>query len=173
MGIYSSSFVKDLVCSPRPFSPPVIRLSENYIWIVRIADAQPSARIIRNMVSVSLLWLALRANQTGFPSSHATNTVSIALCVGLWQLNARDRMGGTELLLGLTCELLSSWLYAERLTQSRARVGSECRWRAILSRHAFEHRYHWRQSDGGRMLGYLACSRSLGGGVDQLGQYHR
>ena len=26
-GVYFSSFIKDLVCSPRPFSPPVSRLS--------------------------------------------------------------------------------------------------------------------------------------------------
>jgi len=28
-GAYLSSFIKDLVCSPRPFSPPVTRLSES------------------------------------------------------------------------------------------------------------------------------------------------
>jgi len=29
LGVYLSSFVKDLVCSPRPFAPPVTRLSES------------------------------------------------------------------------------------------------------------------------------------------------
>lgn len=28
MGVYTSSFVKDLFCSPRPFAPPVTRLSK-------------------------------------------------------------------------------------------------------------------------------------------------
>jgi dihydrosphingosine 1-phosphate phosphatase len=27
-GLYSSSFLKDLVCSPRPYTPPVTRLSK-------------------------------------------------------------------------------------------------------------------------------------------------
>jgi len=27
IGVYVSSFMKDLVCAPRPFSPPVTRLS--------------------------------------------------------------------------------------------------------------------------------------------------
>ena len=27
LGVYASSFVKDLVCSPRPYAPPVARLS--------------------------------------------------------------------------------------------------------------------------------------------------
>lgn len=27
-GVYASSFVKDLICSPRPFTPPVTRLSK-------------------------------------------------------------------------------------------------------------------------------------------------
>jgi hypothetical protein len=28
LGVYCSSFVKDLICSPRPFAPPVTRLSK-------------------------------------------------------------------------------------------------------------------------------------------------
>lgn len=28
LGVYLSSLVKDLICSPRPFAPPVTRLSE-------------------------------------------------------------------------------------------------------------------------------------------------
>ena len=28
VGVYVSSFIKDLCCSPRPFAPPVSRLSE-------------------------------------------------------------------------------------------------------------------------------------------------
>ncbi|KAJ3556621.1 hypothetical protein NP233_g11939 [Leucocoprinus birnbaumii] len=50
IGVYCSSFVKDLICSPRPFSPPVTRLT---------------------MGSHHL--------EYGFPSTHSTNSVSIAL----------------------------------------------------------------------------------------------
>lgn len=49
-GVYCSSVVKDLFCSPRPFSPPVTRLT---------------------MGSHHL--------EYGFPSTHSTNSVSIAL----------------------------------------------------------------------------------------------
>ena len=27
-GVYLSSFLKDMVCSPRPYAPPVVRLSK-------------------------------------------------------------------------------------------------------------------------------------------------
>lgn len=29
LGVYVSSFAKDVVCTPRPYSPPVIRISES------------------------------------------------------------------------------------------------------------------------------------------------
>jgi len=51
-GVYTSSFVKDLVCSPRPFSPPVTRLT-----------------------------ISTHHLEYGFPSTHSTNAVSIALFV--------------------------------------------------------------------------------------------
>ncbi|KAF8869396.1 PAP2 superfamily-domain-containing protein [Infundibulicybe gibba] len=50
LGVYCASFVKDLICSPRPFAPPVTRLT---------------------MGSHHL--------EYGFPSTHSTNSVSIAL----------------------------------------------------------------------------------------------
>ncbi|KAF9060151.1 PAP2 superfamily-domain-containing protein, partial [Rhodocollybia butyracea] len=50
LGVYASSFVKDLVCSPRPFAPPVTRLT-----------------------------LGNHHLEYGFPSTHSTNAVSIAL----------------------------------------------------------------------------------------------
>ncbi|OCH86020.1 hypothetical protein OBBRIDRAFT_738818 [Obba rivulosa] len=49
-GVYMSSFVKDLVCSPRPFAPPVTRLTMGNHHL-----------------------------EYGFPSTHSTNSVSIAL----------------------------------------------------------------------------------------------
>ncbi|KAF9265034.1 acid phosphatase/Vanadium-dependent haloperoxidase [Marasmius fiardii PR-910] len=49
-GVYFSSFLKDLFCAPRPFSPPVTRLS-----------------------------IGTHHLEYGFPSSHSTNSVSLAL----------------------------------------------------------------------------------------------
>ncbi|GLB39364.1 putative acid phosphatase homologues [Lyophyllum shimeji] len=50
LGVYSSSFMKDLMCSPRPFAPPVTRLT-----------------------------IGTHHLEYGFPSTHSTNCVSIAL----------------------------------------------------------------------------------------------
>ncbi|KIY51066.1 hypothetical protein FISHEDRAFT_13986, partial [Fistulina hepatica ATCC 64428] len=50
MGVYLTSFAKDLVCSPRPFAPPVQRLT-----------------------------IGTHHLEYGFPSTHSTNSVSIAL----------------------------------------------------------------------------------------------
>ncbi|KAJ3987027.1 sphingosine-1-phosphate phosphatase [Lentinula detonsa] len=49
-GVYASSIVKDLVCSPRPLAPPVTRLT-----------------------------IGSHHLEYGFPSTHSTNSVSIAL----------------------------------------------------------------------------------------------
>ncbi|PCH44674.1 hypothetical protein WOLCODRAFT_139137 [Wolfiporia cocos MD-104 SS10] len=49
-GVYAASFVKDTVCSPRPLAPPVTRLT-----------------------------IGSHHLEYGFPSTHATNSVSIAL----------------------------------------------------------------------------------------------
>lgn len=50
LGVYVASFVKDLVCAPRPFAPPVARLTMGNHHL-----------------------------EYGFPSTHSTNSVSIAL----------------------------------------------------------------------------------------------
>ncbi|KAF8156625.1 PAP2 superfamily-domain-containing protein [Crassisporium funariophilum] len=50
LGVYCSSVVKDLICSPRPFAPPVTRLT-----------------------------IGSHHLEYGFPSTHSTNSVSIAL----------------------------------------------------------------------------------------------
>ncbi|KAI0341413.1 hypothetical protein BDW22DRAFT_1332802 [Trametopsis cervina] len=50
LGVYLSSFMKDLACSPRPFSPPVTRLS-----------------------------IGAHHLEYGLPSTHSTNSVSLAL----------------------------------------------------------------------------------------------
>ncbi|KAH0834680.1 hypothetical protein J3R83DRAFT_10204 [Lanmaoa asiatica] len=51
-GVYFSSFIKDLVCSPRPFAPPVNRLT-----------------------------IGTHHLEYGFPSTHSTNSVSMALFI--------------------------------------------------------------------------------------------
>ncbi|KAG9316165.1 phosphatidic acid phosphatase type 2/haloperoxidase [Chiua virens] len=51
-GVYFSSFIKDLVCSPRPFAPPVTRLI-----------------------------IGTHHLEYGFPSTHSTNSVSMALFI--------------------------------------------------------------------------------------------
>ncbi|KZT66652.1 hypothetical protein DAEQUDRAFT_730063 [Daedalea quercina L-15889] len=50
LGVYVSSFVKDAVCSPRPLAPPVTRLT-----------------------------IGTHHHEYGFPSTHTTNSVSMAL----------------------------------------------------------------------------------------------
>ena len=55
VGVYISSAVKDALCIPRPYSPPVTRL----------------------VVGTTHL-------EYGFISTHATNSVSIALVLYLW-----------------------------------------------------------------------------------------
>ncbi|PPQ66638.1 hypothetical protein CVT24_006930 [Panaeolus cyanescens] len=50
LGVYFSSVIKDLLCSPRPFAPPVTRLT-----------------------------IGSHHLEYGFPSTHSTNSVSIAL----------------------------------------------------------------------------------------------
>lgn len=52
-GGYLTSVLKDLFCVPRPFSPPLVRLS-----------------------------VGTHALEYGFPSTHATNSVSMALYFG-------------------------------------------------------------------------------------------
>ncbi|RSH95324.1 hypothetical protein EHS25_000411 [Saitozyma podzolica] len=64
LGIYISSFAKDLVCTPRPYSPPVVRLS-----------------------------MSTHHHEYGFPSSHSTNSVSIALFLGEWLFEYREKIG--------------------------------------------------------------------------------
>ncbi|WVW79260.1 hypothetical protein I302_101227 [Kwoniella bestiolae CBS 10118] len=71
LGIYISSFAKDLVCTPRPYSPPVIRLS-----------------------------MSTHHHEYGFPSSHSTNSTSIALFFGEWLYNLRDHVGMPTVIAG-------------------------------------------------------------------------
>ncbi|WVQ93301.1 hypothetical protein IAU59_000369 [Kwoniella sp. CBS 9459] len=71
LGIYVSSFAKDLVCTPRPYSPPVVRLS-----------------------------MSTHHHEYGFPSSHSTNSVSIAFFYGQYLFELRERIGMSYVLSG-------------------------------------------------------------------------
>ncbi|KZO92042.1 acid phosphatase/Vanadium-dependent haloperoxidase [Calocera viscosa TUFC12733] len=51
-GVYASTFVKDSICAPRPFSPPTTRLT-----------------------------IGTHHLEYGFPSTHSTNSVSVALYI--------------------------------------------------------------------------------------------
>ncbi|KAL7421245.1 Long-chain base-1-phosphate phosphatase [Cryptotrichosporon argae] len=64
LGIYVSCVAKDFACTPRPYSPPVTRLT-----------------------------ISTHHHEYGFPSSHSTNSVSMALYLGAWLYEARARVG--------------------------------------------------------------------------------
>jgi membrane-associated phospholipid phosphatase len=58
--------------------------------------------MLMNMVSDSGLVRTV-TNGVGFPSSHSTNSVSIALYFAQWMLEEREAMGSTALIGGLAC----------------------------------------------------------------------
>ncbi|SNX86067.1 related to YSR3 - dihydrosphingosine-1-phosphate phosphatase [Melanopsichium pennsylvanicum] len=60
-GVYLSSAIKDMFCVPRPYSPPVTRLT-----------------------------VGTHHLEYGFPSTHSTNSVSIALYIYLWVRKIRS-----------------------------------------------------------------------------------
>lgn len=74
-----SSFAKDLVCTPRPYSPPVVRLGES---------PDPTDEILAESTAMST-----HAHEYGFPSSHSTNTLTIALFLGQWVWETREAVG--------------------------------------------------------------------------------
>ena len=63
-GVFFSGAVKDLLCLPRPLSPPLQRISRSH--------------------SAAL--------EYGFPSTHSTNAVSVAI-YGIWALHVSDTPG--------------------------------------------------------------------------------
>ncbi|BEI80981.1 hypothetical protein CcaverHIS002_0201410 [Cutaneotrichosporon cavernicola] len=71
LGIYLSCVVKDITCTPRPFAPPVTRLS-----------------------------VSTHHREYGFPSSHSTNSISIALFLGQWLWEQREHVGSSAVVLG-------------------------------------------------------------------------
>jgi len=69
-GVYLSSFLKDMVCSPRPYAPPVTRLSKEQ----SISSSVPRL--------ISRLAVGNHHLEYGFPSTHSANSVSMALFLG-------------------------------------------------------------------------------------------
>lgn len=98
LGIYISSFAKDLVCTPRPYSPPVVRLSECSRQVSRDMPAW-----VCN--SDTCLGMSTHHHEYGFPSSHSTNSVSIALFLGEWLFEYREKIGVPILLAAWAGEL--------------------------------------------------------------------
>ncbi|KAG9008124.1 hypothetical protein FRB94_013681 [Tulasnella sp. JGI-2019a] len=70
-GVYLSSLVKDLICSPRPFAPPVTRLT-----------------------------IGNHHLEYGFPSTHSTNSVSIGLYFGSLLYEKADSLPGWAYVAG-------------------------------------------------------------------------
>jgi len=65
-GVYFTSFAKDLFCAPRPFAPPVTRLSKFIPFVTWFINGL-------------LLAIGTHHLEYGFPSTHSTNSISMAL----------------------------------------------------------------------------------------------
>ncbi|KAL8702245.1 MAG: hypothetical protein Q9201_004507 [Fulgogasparrea decipioides] len=90
-GVFFSGFVKDMLCLPRPLSPPLCRISMSH--------------------SVSL--------EYGFPSTHTTNAVSVAVYAVFMLRSAGSDINPT---LKLTLEILS-YCYATSIILGRLYCG--------------------------------------------------
>lgn len=82
-GVYLSSAIKDLFCVPRPYSPPVTRLT-----------------------------VGTHHLEYGFPSTHSTNSISIALYIYLWVRKMRKYLAHRTLWLTTVASTLlgAAWL---------------------------------------------------------------
>jgi len=85
------------------------------------------------MNMVCRLWLAgARAEQSGFPSSHSTNSVSIALYFAQWLLEERESAGMMVVISGLTCKLVSIQRLFHADNSSPSGICIQCgRWESI------------------------------------------
>ena len=90
-GVFLSGFLKDLLCLPRPLSPPLVRISHS----------------------------GSAALEYGFPSSHSTNAVSVAVYAILLLRNAGDTISTTT---KVTFEVLA-YLYASSIVFGRIYCG--------------------------------------------------
>ncbi|KAJ7150857.1 sphingosine-1-phosphate phosphatase [Mycena crocata] len=78
LGIYFTSVAKDLFCSPRPFAPPVTRLT---IGTHHLEYGMPSTHST-NSVSLALFFFA-HIHDLAFPTSGAAPTLSLPAYAGL------------------------------------------------------------------------------------------
>ena len=92
-GVYLSSFLKDMVCSPRPYAPPVTRLCK---------EQSISSSVSR---LISRLAVGNHHLEYGFPSTHSANCVSMALFLGA-HLHDLHRAGS------LSTAALATWIIA-------------------------------------------------------------
>ncbi|WPH04460.1 dihydrosphingosine 1-phosphate phosphatase [Acrodontium crateriforme] len=91
LGVYLSGYVKDLVCLPRPLSPPLHRITMS----------------------------GSAALEYGFPSTHTTNAVSVAIyCIYRLSLLQRDPSDLTYRALTIGC-----YVYAASITFGRMYCG--------------------------------------------------
>ena len=89
-GVYLSSFLKDMVYSPRPYAPLVTRLSKEQ----SISSSVPRL--------ISRLAVGNHHLEYGFPSTHSANCVSMALFLGA-HLHDLHRVGS------LSTGALATW----------------------------------------------------------------
>jgi hypothetical protein len=92
-GVYWSGFVKDLLCLPRPLSPPLRRITMS----------------------------GSAAMEYGFPSTHTTNAVSVTV-YALLQLRAGALLPAAEPAVRLTAQALL-WWYALTIVLGRLYCG--------------------------------------------------
>lgn len=69
--------------------------------------AHEYGEFLRRAVIPDMRW---QADQSGFPSSHSTNSVSIALYFAQWLLEERMAIEMPILVGGLTCGSRRTWL---------------------------------------------------------------
>ena len=90
-GVFLSGFMKDALCLPRPLSPPLVRISHS----------------------------GSAALEYGFPSSHSTNAVSVAVYSILLLRNAGDAVSPTT----KVCLEILVYLYASSIAFGRIYCG--------------------------------------------------
>lgn len=80
-GVYFSSAIKDALCIPRPYSPPVTRLVIGTFHLGALETLFPASGT--NAMAAH----TFSRTEYGFLSTHSTNCISIVLYCYLW-LNA-------------------------------------------------------------------------------------
>jgi len=97
-GVYLSSFLKDLVCSPRPYAPPVVRLSKFVEWLFSVLRLTPCSLAVGN-----------HHLEYGLPSTHSTNCTFMVLFLvaHAYDLDCLCSLSTTAFALGSWSRLLT------------------------------------------------------------------